>query len=439
VTGTKGPLAAGAEGPSRVRGLGRDFFRLYATRLAGQLADGIVTVALTSYVFFSPERQTTAAAAAGAFAVLLLPYSIVGPFAGVLLDRWRRRQVLVLANTLRALLVVGVAALVAAGIPGAPFYLAGLAVLSVNRFVLAALSAALPHVVKPRDLVVANSVSTTSGAVVAGLGGGIGFLVRSLAGEGDEVNAGILLLGTAGYGCSALLATRMSRELLGPDLAGERPETREAVRHVVRGLVAGARHVGTHRAAAYALGAIGVHRFFYGVSTISTILLYRNYFNEPSETTAAIGGLGLAVIASIAGFLVAAVITPAATRRLGVQAWVVALFGFAAVVEAVFAVALSEALLVAGAFLVGLVAQGAKICVDTIVQESVDDAFRGRVFSFYDTLFNVTFVTAAAFAALAMPMDGYSPAIYALIAAGYAGTGVAYFLGGRGATAPAAP
>ena len=419
----------------KIAGL-RDFRRLYATRVAGQLADGIVTVAFTSYVFFSPERQTTAAAAAGAFAVLLLPYSLVGPFAGVLLDRWRRRQVLVIANATRALMVVGVAAMVAVGITGALFYVGGLVVLSVNRFVLAALSAALPHVVDPADLVVANSVSTTSGAVVAGVGGGVGFLVRSIGGEGDAVDAVILLLGAVGYVGAALLARRLGRDRLGPDLAQERPETREAVRHVVRGLAAGARHVWARRAAAHALGAIGLHRFFYGVSTISTILLYRNYFNAPGDTTAAIGGLGLAVGASVAGFLAAAVITPPVARRIGTQAWVVVLFAFAAAVEAVFAVAMTEAMLVGGAFLVGLVAQGAKICVDTIVQESVDDAFRGRVFSFYDMLFNVSFVTAAAFAALAMPADGYSPPLYTLIAAGYAGTGVAYAWAARRVPVP---
>jgi MFS family permease len=425
VTVARGSLPP-AESPSRFTWWSRGFRRLYLTRLAGQLADGVVTVALTSYVFFSPERQPTAAAAAGAFAALLLPYSVVGPFAGVLLDRWRRRQVLMVANAARAVLVVGVAALVAAGITGLSFFVAGLAVLSVNRFILAALSAALPHVVDPSDLVVANSVSTTSGAVAAGVGGGVGFLVRSVGGEGNWVDPAILLLGTAIYAGAALLARRMARDLLGPDLTHERPETREAVKHVVRGLVAGARHVWSHRAAAHALGSIGLHRFFYGVSTISTILLYRNYFNEPTETSAAIGGLGLAVTASIGGFLTAAVITPPVARRIGTQAWVVSLFGFAAAVEAVFTIAVSETALVAGAFLLGIVAQGAKICVDTIVQEAVDDVFRGRVFSFYDMLFNVSFVAAAAIAALTVPMTGYSPPLYALIAAGYALTGATY-------------
>ena len=52
---------------------------------------------------------------------------------------------------------------------------------------------------------------------------------------------------------------------------------------------------------------------------------------------------------------------------------------------------------------IGFAAQASKICVDTLLQRSVDDDFRGRVFSFYDTAFNVTFVAAAGAAALLLP------------------------------------
>ena len=82
----------------------RNFRRLLAVRLLSQGADGVYQVALATYVVFSPEKQTSAAAIASAMAVLLLPYSLVGPFAGVLLDRWRRRQVFLYGNLLRALL-----------------------------------------------------------------------------------------------------------------------------------------------------------------------------------------------------------------------------------------------------------------------------------------------------------------------------------------------
>ncbi|MFN2561281.1 MAG: hypothetical protein ABR571_08320 [Jatrophihabitans sp.] len=50
--------------------------------------------------------------------MLLLPYSVIGPFAGVLLDRRWGQRVLCLANLLRAVLVLGVAAEIAAGVAG---------------------------------------------------------------------------------------------------------------------------------------------------------------------------------------------------------------------------------------------------------------------------------------------------------------------------------
>src|SRR5579875_4186977 len=81
------------------------FRRLLTSRLAGQFGDGVFQASLAGAVLFNPERQATAADVAAGFAVLLLPYSIVGPFAGVLLDRWWRQRVLVWANLLRAVAV----------------------------------------------------------------------------------------------------------------------------------------------------------------------------------------------------------------------------------------------------------------------------------------------------------------------------------------------
>jgi len=406
----------------------RDFRRLYATRLISQASDGVFQVALASYVFFSPERHTTAEQAAAAFATLLLPYSLVGPFAGVLLDKWRRRQVLVYANVVRAVLVCGVAAFVALGIGGPAFYGTALAALSVNRFYLAALSAALPHVVTRPELVMANSVSTTSGSIVAILGGGVGFAVRSLVGANGTGSATIIVGSAAMYLCASLTARTMDRDLLGPDYDPDRPQTREALRHVATGLVDGARHVWHHRVAGHALAAIAAHRFFYGLATIATILLYRNYFNGPAEVEAGLAGLGMAFAASGLGFLAGAVITPEVTPRIGKRRWIVVLFAAAAVVQLTLGAPYREPLVVVAAFLLGVVAQGAKICVDTIVQESIDDAYRGRVFSFYDVLFNVSFVSAAAAAALVLPASGKSYAVLAFVAGGYALTAGLYAL-----------
>ena len=65
----------------------RDFRRLLFVRLLGQFGDGVFQISLAGAVLFNPERQAHAAEVAAGFAVILLPYCLVGPFAGVLLDR----------------------------------------------------------------------------------------------------------------------------------------------------------------------------------------------------------------------------------------------------------------------------------------------------------------------------------------------------------------
>src|SRR5436305_13365310 len=85
------------------------FPSLYGTRVVAQAADGIFQASLASAVFFNPDHQTDPRQAAAGFVILLLPYSLVGPFAGVFLDRWRRQRVLVRANFVRAWLVVATA------------------------------------------------------------------------------------------------------------------------------------------------------------------------------------------------------------------------------------------------------------------------------------------------------------------------------------------
>src|SRR4029453_10919932 len=195
---------------------GRDFRKLFAVRLVSQASDGAFQVGLASLVFFSPERDATTTAAAMAAVVTVLPYTLVGPFAGVLLDVWPRRQVLLVANAVRALMVIGVAALVMFDGVGLPLYVSALACLSVNRFFLAGLGASLPHVVPRHELVMANAVSPTCGTVAALLGAGAGYGVRRVLGPGDPTDAVVVLVAALGYAASALLARRMSRDLLGP-------------------------------------------------------------------------------------------------------------------------------------------------------------------------------------------------------------------------------
>jgi MFS family permease len=406
------------------------FRRLLAVRLLSQCADGVFQVALATYVVFSPEKQASAGAIASAMAVLLLPYSLVGPFAGVLLDRWRRRQVFLYGNLLRAALATATAALMVAHVPDWLFYVSALCVTAVNRFVLAGLSAALPRVVDAERLVLANSLSPTAGTLAATAGGGLAFVVRLVAADSD---AAVVLLGAGLYLCSALAALRMAPDLLGPDRAPVRPRLSAALRGTASGLAAGARHLTEprRRTAAWALGSMTLMRFCYGALTVMVLMLCRYAWSSGSDPDAGLALLGLAVGVSGAGFFVAALVTPSAAGRLGPVGWTVVCAAAAAVLEPVLGLPFRQGPVLVLAFLLGLVTQGAKIATDTLVQSGVEDGYRGRVFSLYDVLFNVAFVGAAGVAALMLPPDGRSAALVVTIAVIYGAVAAAMARFGR--------
>jgi MFS family permease len=399
---------------------GQWFRRLFAVRVASQLTDGVFQVALASYVVFSPERQPGPAAIASALAVVLLPFSVLGPFVGVFLDRWSRRQVLAWSNFVRVGLVGVLAFAVHEDLHGPALFALILASLSVNRFLLAGLSASLPHVVVRGDLVTANALTPTAGtlAFLCGLALGTGARI-GWERFGTDSDVGVLVTAAVLYAVAGSLALRIPRDLLGPDLDQARPAVREAVRHVARGLVAGVRHLGERRPAAYGLTAIGAHRFFYGISTVALILLYRNYFHDTSEVDAAFTELSVAILVSGVGFVTAAVLTPVVTERIRQRTWVLTLLVGAAVTQLFPGALYTEPALLVTAYFLGVASQGIKIVVDTLVQTQVDDVFRGRVFSLYDVIFNVAFVAAAVVGALVLPVDGKSYAVLVCLAAGY--------------------
>ena len=410
------------------------FVRLYLARIVSQVADGVFQASLVSAVLFNPERQTDPAAAAASFAVLLLPYSLFGPFAGVFLDRWSRRSVLVYGNGARASVVLAVAAVLAgAGATNPMLYVGSLTAVSVNRFYLAALSASLPHVVARDQLVSANSISTTSGTLATGAGGGLALAIRAVVGSTDRGSAVIAAASAVLYLGSSVVAAGFAARALGPDRTVPLPRAVNALADVARGLVAGARHLAARPPAWQALTAMGVHRVCYGVSLLGTVLLYRNYFSASGIFAAGLPGLAQVLFATLVGVMLAALVTPRVTRRTGKPAWLAANLALAAVTEIAFGLAVraldvpfTQEPMIIGSFLLGVVSQATKICVDTTIQETIEDDFRGRVFSLYDTMFNVTFVIGIVVGAVWLPVTGKSSVLLILLGLLYALTALWY-------------
>lgn len=400
------------------------FRRLLTVRLLSQFADGAFQVGLATYVVFSPEQQTTPGDIAAAMAVLLLPYSLLGPFAGVLLDRVSRRQVLLCGNLIRTGLVATTCALVLSDVPDWLFYLSALSVTAVNRFVLAGLSAALPRVIDTERLVVANSLSPTAGTLAATVGGGAGFVAPLLARSQGVQDALALALAAAVYLLAGLSALRLRRTQLGPDPTAVAPRLSAALASTARGLAAGLRHLTARPQAAWTLASIGVTRFCYGALLVMVLILTRYAWSD-GGADGGVALLGLAVGLSGAGFFAATVATPWAVARAGRLGWFALCSALGAVLVPALGLPFRPAPMLVAAFLLGLVSQATKIVTDTVVQSSVDDVYRGRVFSLYDMLYNIAFVAAAGLTAAILPGDGRSPALLLTVAALYAVTAAA--------------
>lgn len=395
----------------------RRFQRLVAVRVASTTADGLLQAALTSFVLFSPERQPTPGKILVAFGALLLPYSIFGPFVGVLIDRWQRQRILIWATIARSAAVLGVAGLVAGGHSGSGLAVAVLVALGIGRFVQATLSASLPHTVDPDLLVGANAIAPTAGTLTSILGGMIGVSISTALGGSDRASVVIICVAAAGHLVATGIATFIPRLQLGPD-----ERRRQTMFEVLAWLRSGLAHLTQRPRAARAILRVSTHRIAFGGATLLVLMLTRNSFNDMSDATRALGEFSFVIACAGMGALAGAILTPPMSDLFGVVVWARrVLIGSAVVIGAAYMYATTHVLSVwglpaalVGSTAIGFVGQCVKISSDTVVQTEVEDSHRGRVFALYDMALNVGIVGGTAAGAAVLPVSGQSPA-FALV------------------------
>jgi predicted MFS family arabinose efflux permease len=143
------------------------------------------------------------------------------------------------------------------------------------------------------------------------------------------------------------------------------------------------------------------------------------------------GHFGVLVVVAGIGYFCAALVTPPATRRLSKPAWITLLLTASAVATLALGETFLQIAYLAIGFCLYLFRQGVAISATTILQEEVGDAYRGRVFAFYDMMYNAAYVAGAAAGAGFMPATGHSPLVIGLVAAGFVIVAAAYWMDAR--------
>jgi MFS family permease len=403
--------------------LGSPLYRkLLAVRLTGQAGDGMLQSALATFVLFSPERQASASAIAAAFAILALPYSFIGPFTGVLLDRWRRQRVLFWGNLTRAASMGPVIYFTAQGDSGLALGVSVLLAIGINRFILAGLSAAVPLTVPEPSLTTANAIAPTAGTMAAAVAAFAGVGLRQALGGDDQGSVVVLSLTAAVFVVSGLLATRVHAHQFGP-LPGEHAQT---ARQVLRGLADGAQQLWQRHPARNAIVMVCAQRIAIGAGTIIAVLLLRLRINPPDQADQALNQLAVMLGAAAAGALLAAIITPVMSRRAGPIRWTSAAFLVAGVAAWWGVASATVVTLVVAGFFIGFAGQVAKVCGDTLVQEWIDEGNRGRVFALYDVAINLALVSGVVFVAVLDPQALAAGVTAAAIGIGMTVSGLLY-------------
>jgi MFS family permease len=365
----------------------RDFRLLLGAQCIAQMADGLAQVAFAEEIVLDPQGTPTRTLAL--FALTLLPYSLLGPFTGVLVDRWPRRSILVWTNVARAVLLVSLPLWMGA-LPGdAALYASVLLLLGFGRLFLTTKGASLPVVLHERHLLRGNSLSGGGGMISALLGGVAGIGVAAIAStETAFLVAGLL------YTVGALVARRLSNPMVHPHQHLERVLV--AAARIAAELAEGIGEIWGRERARLPLFGIFVLRvaaMFVALIAIEVIRTEYAAADDSGRLSASALALGAAGVGAFMGALTA----PAMGRRFPTPALLIIGFVVSGASMLIAAPILDLTTTVGLALFAGFGAFVAKVAVDAQVQEALPDEYRGRAFALYDILYNLASVVAALF------------------------------------------
>jgi MFS family permease len=336
----------------------RDFTLLWIGLLGSSVGDWINYVAMAALVY----QQTRSALALAALRLFhIVPILIIAPVAGVFVDRWSRKLVLVFSPAIAAVAAVGLAFFHPVVMVFCVYGAITIALIFFNP----ARTATIPNIVSAGELVPANSltqITSTASIVLGGLAGGI--VISQLGYAPAFLLNGLSFLLVAG--CAALV--RVPRTQLLPAGSSFRAEVVEGVgylwRHAIVGLVVAA-------------GAL----FVFAEATVLTLGIA---FARTALHHGSAGYAEILVGFGIGSFLGAAWMIAARNRMRHDR-----VFAFSGIVAGlgVAGLGLSHSVLLAAAAygISGFGSVASTVSGVTLLQRLVPDGVRGRIFSVSST------------------------------------------------------
>lgn len=157
----------------------RNFRLLFIGQTISQLGDWFNSVAVFALLL---DLTGSATAVAWMMIVQFLPMALVGPLAGVVVDRVDRRRLMIVTDIVRGVLILGLLLVRTADRVWLAYVVMALTVTG-SAFFEPARTATIPNVTRKDELMSANALSSAAWAAMLAVGASIGGLVTALAGR----------------------------------------------------------------------------------------------------------------------------------------------------------------------------------------------------------------------------------------------------------------
>jgi len=363
----------------------RNFFFLWLGQIISQLGDRLDQMALIAFVYLRAPGSTLEIAKILSFTII--PVFLIGPLAGVYVDRWDRRRTMYACDLLRAALVLTIPLFLFYTTHLTPIYLIIFVVFSIGRFFVPAKLSIIPDLVDKKELLMANSLVHTTGMIAAILGFGIsGVVVEWLGAKSgfylDSLSfliSAILIFLITKKSATAMSFKKVSKEIVEVIKKSVLQEVKEGILYFVN-----------KKDIRFISGVIFILWSALGAVYVVLIVFVQKTLHSATKD------LGLLIMFLGTGLFLGSLIYGWFGQRISHYKIIFSSLIFSGIMLIVFALAIQRCpyFLVAAmlSFLLGLVIAPIMIASNTIIHNASDNQMRGKIFSSLEIIMHLGFL-----------------------------------------------
>ncbi len=405
----------------------RNFLSLWSGQVFSQLADKVYLVLMIAIISsrFQTGEQSISGWVSAIMMAFTIPAVLFGSIAGVFVDRWSKKTVLVATNVLRGILVLSIPFLLwltrdwqplVASLPVGFGILLGLSFLisTLTQFFAPAEQAAIPLVVERQHLLSANSLYTTTMMALVVVGFAVGEPLLALAdtlttqlGIGVGIGKELVVGGSYAIGGIVLLLLKTDEKL---------PSTEQEQAHVWQDLRDGLQYLQqNHRVRNALIQLVILFSIFAALAVLAVRLaeIIPGMKSSQFGFLLAAGGVGIAAGATLLGQY-GQRFSHAQLSLYGSSGVAASLIGLSVFTKQLWV----ELALIA---LLGGFASLVAIPMQTSIQKETPPEMRGKVFGLQNNVINIALSLPLALAGVAETFIGLQAVFLSLAAIAIAG------------------